>query len=76
MRCLNLNICGGSGSQLSIFFAVYINILGFSLDSQKERTKCQMDYLESIKQLEEKWIVNQQNQHKNRFSNGTCDTEV
>ncbi|XP_057531871.1 kinesin-like protein KIN-UB [Amaranthus tricolor] len=48
----------------------------FASELEKERTKCQMDYLESIKQLEEKWIVNQQNQHKNRFSNGTCDTEL
>ncbi|KAL6499357.1 hypothetical protein OROHE_026020 [Orobanche hederae] len=26
-----------------------------------EKTKCQMDYMESIKKLEEKWAVNQQN---------------
>ncbi|CAO2834936.1 unnamed protein product [Amaranthus hypochondriacus] len=48
----------------------------FASELEKERTKCQMDYLESIKQLEEKWIVNQQNQPKNHLSNGTCDTEL
>uniref|UniRef100_A0A803KYW9 Kinesin-like protein n=1 Tax=Chenopodium quinoa TaxID=63459 RepID=A0A803KYW9_CHEQI len=47
----------------------------FSNELEKERTKCQMDYLESIKKLEEKWITNQQNQQKNGFSNGPCDRE-
>uniref|UniRef100_A0A803LI23 Kinesin-like protein n=1 Tax=Chenopodium quinoa TaxID=63459 RepID=A0A803LI23_CHEQI len=47
----------------------------FSNELEKERTKCQMDYLESIKKLEEKWIMNQQNQQKNGFSNGPCDRE-
>ncbi|XP_021858949.2 kinesin-like protein KIN-UB [Spinacia oleracea] len=47
----------------------------FSNELEKERTKCQMEYLESIKKLEEKWILNQQNQHKNGFSNGPCDKE-
>ncbi|KMT00114.1 hypothetical protein BVRB_1g019380 [Beta vulgaris subsp. vulgaris] len=47
----------------------------FSNELEKERTKCQMEYLESIKKLEEKWITNQQNQHRNGFSNGSCDRE-
>ncbi|KAL2892389.1 Kinesin-like protein KIN-UB [Bienertia sinuspersici] len=45
----------------------------FSSELEKERTKCQMDYLESIKQLEEKWITNPQSQQMNGFSNGLCD---
>ncbi|KAL9228977.1 hypothetical protein vseg_004499 [Gypsophila vaccaria] len=47
----------------------------FTDELEKERSKCQMDYLESIKKLEEKWIVNQQKQHRNGFSNGSCETE-
>lgn len=38
--------------------------------------KCQMDYMESIKQLEEKWVNNQQNHGNNGFVNGTYDGEV
>lgn len=45
----------------------------FSAELEKERTKCQMDYLESIKKLEEKWINNHQGQQKNGFNNGSCD---
>ncbi|KAK9758045.1 hypothetical protein RND81_01G202800 [Saponaria officinalis] len=47
----------------------------FTDELEKERSKCQMDYLESIKKLEEKWIANQQKQHRNGFSNGSCETE-
>ncbi|XP_074273162.1 kinesin-like protein KIN-UB [Silene latifolia] len=47
----------------------------FTVELEKERSKCQMDYLESIKKLEEKWIVNQQKQQRNGFSNGSCETE-
>lgn len=36
-----------------------------------------MDYLESIKKLEEKWIMNQQKQHSNNGSaEGRCNSEV
>lgn len=47
----------------------------FAIELEKERSKCQMDYLESIKKLEEKWIMNQQQQHKNGFDSGFHDRE-
>jgi kinesin family protein 5 len=40
---------------------------------ERERMKCQMDYMESIKQLEEKWVSNHQNYGNNGFTNGTHD---
>ncbi|KAM7508738.1 hypothetical protein LguiA_019191 [Lonicera macranthoides] len=42
---------------------------------ERERMKCQMDYMESIKQLEEKWVNNQHNHGNNGFVNGTYDGE-
>lgn len=48
----------------------------FADELEKERSKCQMDYLESIKKLEEKWIMNQQKQHSNNGSaEGRCNSE-
>lgn len=35
-----------------------------------------MDYMESIKKLEEKWVSNYQKNGSNGFSNGTNDREV
>ncbi|XP_057499899.1 kinesin-like protein KIN-UB isoform X1 [Actinidia eriantha] len=38
---------------------------------ERERMSCQMDYMESIKKLEEKWVLNQQNHGENGVINGT-----
>ncbi|KAL6960164.1 hypothetical protein U1Q18_047303 [Sarracenia purpurea var. burkii] len=43
---------------------------------ERERMNCQMDYMESIKKLEEKWVLNQQKHGKNGFINGTYNGEV
>ncbi|CAI9278080.1 unnamed protein product [Lactuca saligna] len=37
---------------------------------EREKMKCQMDYMESIKKLEEKWMHNQPKRVTNGFSNG------
>nr|XP_043626459.1 kinesin-like protein KIN-UB [Erigeron canadensis] len=37
---------------------------------EREKMKCQMDYMESIKKLEEKWMSNQHKYGNNGFSNG------
>ncbi|GAB2244345.1 hypothetical protein Droror1_Dr00024473 [Drosera rotundifolia] len=50
--------------------------INLSLYLEKERTKCQMEYLDSIKKLEEKWMVNQQDHHSNGFTSGPCNREV
>ncbi|GAB4844382.1 hypothetical protein Ancab_037747 [Ancistrocladus abbreviatus] len=47
----------------------------FAVELEKERSKCQMDYLESIKKLEEKWMKNQQKAHTNGFVDGSCSRE-
>ncbi|GAB2224197.1 hypothetical protein Droror1_Dr00004948 [Drosera rotundifolia] len=46
----------------------------FAIELEKERTKCQMEYLDSIKKLEEKWMVNQQDHHSG-FTSGPCNRE-
>lgn len=38
--------------------------------------KCQMDYMESIKQLEEKWMLNQQKHTSNGFVGTSHAAEV
>ncbi|KAI5647345.1 hypothetical protein M9H77_33350 [Catharanthus roseus] len=38
--------------------------------------KCQMDYTESIKTLEEKWTLNQQNHTNNGFTGNTYPKEI
>ncbi|CAI9101579.1 OLC1v1038944C2 [Oldenlandia corymbosa var. corymbosa] len=38
---------------------------------KEEKMKCQMDYMESIKKLEEKWMLNQQKHPKNGLVGGT-----
>ncbi|KAH7864759.1 hypothetical protein Vadar_033468 [Vaccinium darrowii] len=43
---------------------------------ERERVKCQMDYMESIKKLEEKWVLNQQKHGKNGFTNGSYSGEA
>ncbi|KAK3036346.1 hypothetical protein RJ639_031753 [Escallonia herrerae] len=43
---------------------------------ERERMKCQMDYMESIKMLEEKWVTKQQKQGSNGFINGSHAGEV
>ncbi|KAK0586297.1 hypothetical protein LWI29_004497 [Acer saccharum] len=40
---------------------------------EKERLKYQKDYMESIKKLEEKWIMNQQKQGSERIMSGSKD---
>lgn len=35
-----------------------------------------MDYMESIKKLEEKWVLNQEKHGKNGFTNGSYSGEV
>ncbi|KAK2994299.1 hypothetical protein RJ640_024022 [Escallonia rubra] len=42
---------------------------------ERERMKCQMDYMESIKMLEEKWVTKQQKQGSNGFINGSHSGE-
>ncbi|XP_047333625.1 kinesin-like protein KIN-UB [Impatiens glandulifera] len=37
---------------------------------ERERLKCQMEYMDSIKKLEEKWDLNQKKMGKNGFVNG------
>ncbi|GJR85500.1 hypothetical protein Tco_0209511, partial [Tanacetum coccineum] len=37
---------------------------------EREKMKCQMDYMESIKKLEEKWMSNQPRDRNNGYSNG------
>lgn len=37
---------------------------------EREKMKCQMDYMESIKKLEEKWMHNQPKRGTNGFNNG------
>lgn len=43
---------------------------------QEEKIKCQMEYMESIKKLEEKWSLNQQKHTNNVRTDGTYITEV
>ncbi|XP_042038886.1 kinesin-like protein KIN-UB [Salvia splendens] len=44
---------------------------------EEEKTKCQMDYMESIKKLEEKWTINQQKHAINaEINNGAGNEEV
>lgn len=40
-----------------------------------EKIKCQMDYMDSIKQLEEKWMLNQQKHTNNGFAGSTHAAE-
>ncbi|KAJ6972148.1 kinesin-like protein KIN-UB [Populus alba x Populus x berolinensis] len=40
---------------------------------EKERLKCQMEYMESVKELEEKLVANQQRHDCDGFINGNCD---
>ncbi|KAK1376286.1 hypothetical protein POM88_032479 [Heracleum sosnowskyi] len=42
---------------------------------EREKRKCQMDYMESIKKLEEKWMSNYQKIGNNGFTNGTTSRE-
>nr|KAJ0215208.1 hypothetical protein LSAT_V11C300154190 [Lactuca sativa] len=42
---------------------------------EREKMKCQMDYMESIKKLEEKWMQNQPKRGTNGFSNGNHSAE-
>ncbi|XAR54122.1 Plus-end-directed kinesin ATPase [Bertholletia excelsa] len=42
---------------------------------ERERMKCQMDYMESIKTLEEKWLLNQQKNGKNGVTHSLCSGE-
>ncbi|KAL3536931.1 hypothetical protein ACH5RR_000297 [Cinchona calisaya] len=42
---------------------------------KEEKMKCQMDYMESIKKLEEKWMLNQQKHVNNGFLGGSHATE-
>ncbi|KAG6665520.1 hypothetical protein CIPAW_02G166600 [Carya illinoinensis] len=39
---------------------------------EKERLKCQMDYMESVKQLEEKLVLNQQQRDFDVFTDSNC----
>ncbi|GAB2271571.1 hypothetical protein Dimus_006403 [Dionaea muscipula] len=48
----------------------------FTTELEKEQTKCQMEYLDSIKKLEEKWMINQQKHHNNGFAGGSCSLET
>ncbi|XP_071709610.1 kinesin-like protein KIN-UA [Rutidosis leptorrhynchoides] len=43
---------------------------------EREKMKCQMDYMESIKKLEEKWMSNQPKYGNNGFSNGNHGGKV
>lgn len=43
---------------------------------QKERLKCQMDYMESVKQLEEKLVLNQQKHDHDGFTDVKCILQV
>ncbi|CAK7347934.1 unnamed protein product [Dovyalis caffra] len=42
---------------------------------EKERLKCQMEYMESVKELEEKLVANQQRHDYDGFVNGSCNGE-
>ncbi|GJX12540.1 kinesin-like protein KIN-UB [Tanacetum coccineum] len=42
---------------------------------EREKVKCQMEYMESIKKLEEKWMNNQPKHGTNGFSNGSHSGE-
>ncbi|CAN4125806.1 unnamed protein product [Withania somnifera] len=42
---------------------------------KEEKMKCQMEYMESIKKLEEKWSLNQQKPTNNARTDGTCIRE-
>ncbi|XP_057981397.1 kinesin-like protein KIN-UA isoform X2 [Malania oleifera] len=41
----------------------------FANSLEKERLKCQMDYMDSIKKLEEKWMMNQKKHENNGYIN-------
>ncbi|KAG6784695.1 hypothetical protein POTOM_010395 [Populus tomentosa] len=43
---------------------------------EKERLKCQMEYMESVKELEEKLLANQQSHDRDDFINDNCNGEV
>ncbi|XP_059458667.1 kinesin-like protein KIN-UB isoform X2 [Corylus avellana] len=43
---------------------------------EKERLKCQMDYMESVKQLEEKLVFNQQKHDCDGFTDDKCILQV
>ncbi|KAJ6940257.1 hypothetical protein NC651_006411 [Populus alba x Populus x berolinensis] len=42
---------------------------------EKERLKCQMEYMESVKELEEKLLANQQSHDRDDFINDNCNGE-
>ncbi|KAI5598515.1 hypothetical protein BDE02_02G137700 [Populus trichocarpa] len=42
---------------------------------EKERLKCQMEYMESVKELEEKLLANQQRHGRDDFINDNCNGE-
>ncbi|KAK4371987.1 hypothetical protein RND71_007371 [Anisodus tanguticus] len=42
---------------------------------KEEKMKCQVEYMDSIKKLEEKWSLNQQKPTNNVRTDGTCITE-
>ncbi|GJV10440.1 heat shock protein 90-5, chloroplastic [Tanacetum coccineum] len=50
--------------------------LGVLYPSDREKMKCQMDYMESIKKLEEKWMSNQPRDGNNGYSNGNHGGKV
>ncbi|XP_021612547.1 kinesin-like protein KIN-UB isoform X2 [Manihot esculenta] len=43
---------------------------------EKERLKCQMEYVEAVKKLEEKMVSNQKKHDRDSFPNGKCNGEV
>ncbi|KAI3701047.1 hypothetical protein L2E82_45690 [Cichorium intybus] len=49
--------------------------LNYSEALEREKMKCQMDYMESIKKLEEKWMHNQPKRGTNGFNNGNHSGE-
>lgn len=54
---------------LSAFYVWYYYL-------QKERLKCQMEYVEAVKKLEEKMVSNQKKHDRDSFPNGKCNGEV
>lgn len=64
---------------LAFFLIICICLLLISVSFlflQKERLKCQMDYMESVKQLEEKLVLNQQQRDLDVFTHSTCIGQV
>ncbi|XP_047948847.1 kinesin-like protein KIN-UB [Salvia hispanica] len=68
---------GSEGHMLEEAKSINLSLSSLGKCINEEKTKCQMDYMESIKKLEEKWTINQQKHAINaEINNGAGDEKV